>query len=179
MRAVPSSVILLAAFAACMHPGGASTSSTSGAGNTASATVRDAGARELGVLTVAEDGAGLVTTGSLRGLTPGIHAIHIHTVGRCEAPFDNAGGHWNPAGRHHGFDNPAGPHMGDMQNFTVAGDGTADIRVTTPGGTLRSANRVLDGDGAAIVVHQLPDDYRTDPSGNSGARVACGVIRGG
>lgn len=177
MRALLSAVVLIASFTACMHRGGASTSSSTGSGNDATATVRDRNGRELGTLIVAEDGAGLVTRGSLRGLTPGVHAIHIHAIGLCDPPFDDAGGHWNPAGRRHGFDNPAGPHMGDMQNFTVDSDSTAVIRVTTPGGTLRGTNRVLDGDGAAIIVHQLPDDYRTDPAGNSGARIACGVVR--
>jgi Cu-Zn family superoxide dismutase len=176
MRALPPAVVLIASLTACMHSGASARSST-GSGNDASATVRDRSGRELGTLIVAEDGAGLVTRGSLRGLTPGVHAIHIHAIGLCDPPFDDAGGHWNPAGRHHGFDNPAGPHMGDMQNFTVAGDSTAVIRVTTPGGTLRGSNPVLDSDGAAIIVHQLPDDYRTDPAGNSGARVACGVVR--
>jgi Cu-Zn family superoxide dismutase len=176
MRAIPFAVILLATLTACMQTGGASASSTTG--NDASATIRDANGRELGTLTVREDGAGLVTMGTLRGLTPGLHAIHIHEVGRCEPPFATAGAHWNPAGRRHGFDNPAGPHMGDMQNFTVADDSTGIVRVTTPGGTLRNAIPALDVDGSTIVVHAMPDDYRTDPSGNSGARVACGVVRG-
>jgi Cu-Zn family superoxide dismutase len=178
MRAIPSAVILLATLTACMQTGGASASSTTGSGNDATATIRDVNGRELGTLTVTEDRTGLVTAGTLRGLKPGLHAIHIHTVGRCEPPFDNAGAHWNPAERRHGFENPAGPHMGDMQNFTVADDSTGTLRVSTPGGTLRNAIPVLDADGSAIVVHALPDDYRTDPSGNSGARVACGVVRG-
>jgi Cu-Zn family superoxide dismutase len=178
MRPTPSAVLLLAALSGCMHTGSASSPSATRSANDASATVRDANGRELGTLIVSEDGAGLVTTGTLRGLAPGLHGIHIHEVGRCEAPFATAGAHWNPAGRHHGFDNPAGPHMGDMQNITAGADGTASIRVTTPGGTLRSSNPVLDSNGSTIIVHQLPDDYRTDPSGNSGARVACGVVQG-
>jgi len=117
------------------------------------------------------------TTGTLRGLTPGVHGIHIHAVGRCEPPFQTAGGHWNPLMRKHGVENPDGPHAGDMQNIVVGSDGTATVSVTTPMGTLRGANGLLDTDGASVVVHAAADDYKTDPSGNSGARVACGVVR--
>jgi Cu-Zn family superoxide dismutase len=174
-----SFALVLLAVPACMQSGGASANSSTSAGGQASATMRDLSGRELGTLTLLEDARGVAVTGSLRGLSPGLHAIHIHGVGRCEAPFDRAGSHWNPTGRQHGFDNPAGPHLGDMQNFTVAPDSTAEFRVSTPGGTLRGTSPVLDGDGSAIIIHQLADDYHTDPSGNSGARVACGVVQGG
>lgn len=158
------------------------------------AIMRDADNRELGVLMVSETAAGLEITGTLRSLTPGVHGIHIHATGQCVAPFSSAGGHWNPSQRQHGTDNPQGPHYGDLQNIRVDGRGNAVVRLTAPGGSLmgerrpvgRGANRgrglgdsrpsVLDADGAAIVIHAEPDDNRTDPSGNSGARVACGVI---
>jgi len=141
------------------------------------ASVHDASGTDLGTLTIAETGTGLATTGTLRGLTPGVHGIHIHAVGRCEPPFQTAGGHWNPLMRKHGVENPDGPHAGDMQNIVVGSDGTATVSVTTPMGTLRGANGLLDTDGASVVVHAAADDYKTDPSGNSGARVACGVVR--
>lgn len=139
--------------------------------------VRDANGRELGQLTVSESGGGINLIGTLRGLPPGQHAIHLHMVGQCTPPFETAGGHWNPTNMQHGFDNPQGPHHGDMRNIEVAADSSANVNVTTPGGMLRGdANMLLDADGASIIVHAGPDDYRTDPSGNSGARIACGQI---
>lgn len=179
MRAVPLLLTSVIALASCTS-GGASpserTSSTIVSGPSAAAIVRDAAGRTLGTLTIAETAQGLVTSGTLRGLPPGPHGIHLHAVGRCEAPFATAGGHWNPTSRMHGFDNPQGSHLGDMRNITVAPDSSVAVSVATRGGTLRGAAGLIDADGAAIVVHAGADDYRTDPAGNSGARVACGIV---
>lgn len=137
--------------------------------------MRDASGRELGRLSLADSGEGIAVSGNLRGLAPGEHGIHLHTTGVCEPPFESAGAHWNPTNRQHGTENPQGPHLGDMMNLTVGADSTATVQVTTPSGTLRGANALLDADGGAVVVHASADDYRTDPSGNSGARIACGA----
>jgi superoxide dismutase, Cu-Zn family len=144
----------------------------------ATALVRDASGRELGTLTLAETGAAVAVSGTLRPLPPGTHGFHIHTTGRCDPPFESAGGHWNPTNRQHGAANPQGPHLGDLPNVTVGADSSATIQATTTGGTLAGANALLDSDRAAVVVHAQPDDNRTDPSGNSGDRIACGVISG-
>jgi superoxide dismutase, Cu-Zn family len=157
--------------------GSSATPSASTSPSRALATVRDVNGRALGTLTVAESGAGFVVSGTLEHLAPGTHGIHLHTIGMCDGTFTSAGGHWNPTGRQHGFDNPMGPHLGDMQNIVAGADSTAQVAVNTRGGLLRGVNGLLDGDGAAVVVHAGPDDYRTDPAGNSGARIACGVIR--
>jgi Cu-Zn family superoxide dismutase len=141
--------------------------------------MRDAAGHDLGTLSLVNGTGGLVLTGVVRGLPPGVHGIHLHTIGRCEPAFDAAGGHWNPMRRMHGTQNPQGPHLGDMPNITVGPDSSATVRVTTTGGTLRGTDPLLDADGAAVVIHAGADDYRTDPSGNSGARIACGVVRGG
>jgi superoxide dismutase, Cu-Zn family len=148
-----------------------------GAPTSAVATVRDAGGRELGTLTLSESSSGLATSGTLYHLAPGPHGIHLHTVGRCDGSFASAGGHWNPTMHQHGFDNPMGPHVGDMQNIVAGSDSSAIVNVSTRGGILRGTNGLIDTDGAAVVVHAGPDDYRTDPAGNSGARIGCGVIR--
>jgi superoxide dismutase, Cu-Zn family len=128
-------------------------------------------------------------TGGLRvyveaaGLPPGTYAVHVHTTGRCEGPgFTSAGGHWNPTSRQHGTLNPAGAHYGDLPNLVV-GSGTGvgahsgTISLVIPGASLRGgAAGLLDEDGAAVIVHARADDYRTDPAGNAGDRIACGVL---
>jgi len=109
------------------------------------------------------------------GLPHGIHGIHVHAVGRCDPPgFTTAGPHWNPAAKKHGLNNPAGPHIGDLPNVTVAANGVLQEAVTMPGASFAS---LLDADGSALVIHAKADDYVTDPSGNSGDRIACGVIQ--
>jgi superoxide dismutase, Cu-Zn family len=106
----------------------------------------------------------------VEGLSPGEHGIHLHAVGTCEGPaFQSAGGHWNPAGRKHGHLNPAGAHMGDLMNLAVGADGRASA-------TLHVGGDMADADGTSLVIHARPDDYLTDPSGNSGDRIACAVL---
>jgi Cu-Zn family superoxide dismutase len=111
-------------------------------------------------------------------LPPGLHGFHIHTVGRCEAPdFKSAGAHFNPEGKQHGWDNPRGHHLGDLQNLDVGPDGRANVRVMVPGVTLREGpNSLFHEGGTSLVIHEKPDDGKTDPAGNAGARIACGVI---
>lgn len=129
-----------------------------------------------GIATVSRAGGVLRLTVAVTGMAPGTKGIHVHTVGRCDGPdFQTAGGHWNPTGRQHGRDNPMGAHSGDLPNLVVAADGRGTLTADLPG----SAAELMDADGATIVIHAAPDDYRTDPSGNSGARIACGVLVAG
>lgn len=112
------------------------------------------------------------------GLPAGVHGIHIHTVGKCEGPaFTSAGGHLNPSGHQHGKDNPAGSHLGDLPNITIDGHGNGELAQTLGVDAATLRGQIGDADGAAVVVHADPDDYRTDPSGNSGARIACAVLK--
>lgn len=113
----------------------------------------------------------------VQGMPPrGTHAIHIHTTGKCEpaTKFESAGPHLNPTAKQHGRDNPAGPHQGDLPNLDIGADGSGSIDATIPGLTLMGG--ILDADGAAVLIHAGPDDYRSDPSGNSGGRIACGLV---
>ena len=111
------------------------------------------------------------------GLTPGVHGLHLHTTGSCTAPdFASAGAHLNPGGHQHGTSNPAGPHLGDLPNVTVGSNGTGTVSATLPGTRDEVLAQLFDTDGTAVVVHANADDYRTDPSGNSGGRIACGVL---
>jgi Cu-Zn family superoxide dismutase len=112
------------------------------------------------------------------GLAPGHYGAHFHTVGRCEGPaFASAGAHWNPTGRQHGSLNPQGHHLGDLPNLDVDAHGAGRLEFVIAGATTSGADGLLDADGTALVIHAAADDYRTDPSGNSGARQACGVFQ--
>jgi len=146
-------------------------------GQLATATLRTATGADAGRATAREVGGGVRFTVDARGLPPGTHGLHVHAVGRCDPPgFESAGGHWNPTGAKHGVDNPQGPHQGDLPNLIVGNDGRGTGALTVPGATLAG---VLDADGSTMMVHAAADDLRTDPSGNSGARIACGVFQAG
>lgn len=151
-------------------PGGAPAAPATGG---ATAAMADSAGRALGTLTLAQAEGGIKVDGHLTGVPAGAHGIHLHAVGQCAPPFESAGGHWNPTQKQHGTQNPNGAHLGDMPNVTADASG-AHVSVTTTGGTLDS---LLDADGAAVVLHATADDYKTDPSGNSGARIACGVVK--
>jgi len=145
---------------------------------TATATMKDAMGKTVGTVTLRDTPAGVLLKVDLTGVPPGGHAFHIHTTGQCEAPmFTSAGGHFAPGGTHHGFLTPTGPHAGDLPNVFVAADGKLSFEAIAKDVTLAAGPRSLfDADGSAVVLHATVDDYSTDPAGNAGARLACGVI---
>lgn len=145
----------------------------------ARAALLDAGGTAKGTATISKAGSGLRLVVDATGLVPGAHGFHIHAAGTCEPPaFASAGPHWNPVGKVHGKDVSGGPHMGDLPNLIVAADGQGHLEITVPDAQLSAgATPLLDSDGAAIVIHAAADDYKTDPSGNSGARIVCGVFK--
>jgi len=146
----------------------------SAAPSRAVASLVDAQGKEVGTATLLPAGTGIRLAVQVNGLPAGEHGIHVHAVGKCEAPkFESAGSHWNPADKKHGLDNPAGAHAGDMPNLTVDADGRGIVNATIADMTVA---QLLDSDGAAVVVHAKKDDQKTDPSGDSGDRIACGVL---
>ena len=152
-----------------------------GAVATAAANLTNASGATVGSAELRQGGDGRVTVDvSVSSLAPGAHGIHFHAVGLCEGgtAFSTAGAHYNPLNREHGLSRPAGPHAGDAPNLTAGADGRATLSFTTDRVTLTpGATSLFDGDGSALVVHAAADDQVSQPSGNSGARVACGVVR--
>jgi superoxide dismutase, Cu-Zn family len=148
----------------------------------AGVTIGDSSGRVVGSGVFVEERKGVRILIDLKGVAPGIKAVHIHEVGRCDPPsFDSAGTHFNPGKTVHGSTNPRGPHAGDLPNITVDSAGQGHLEFTDRRITLgKGATSLFDPDGSALVVHEQADDLRTDPDGASGARVACGIIvRGG
>lgn len=137
----------------------------------------DAKGADRGRADIYRDTSGLRIELVARGFAPGTYGMHVHAVGQCNAPdFASAGPHWNPTSAQHGRDNPMGAHHGDLPNLVIEPEqiGRATLRMV--GSRFEGDGGLLDADGAAFVIHAGPDDYKTDPSGNSGGRVACGVI---
>jgi Cu-Zn family superoxide dismutase len=144
------------------------------------AELTDSSGQRVGEATLTKVGTGIQVQFTGHDLPPGIHGFHIHETGKCDAPsFESAGGHFNPTNMEHGLDNPDGPHFGDLPNLEVAADGTVETRAIVDGANLETsdARSLLAGDGTALVIHRDLDDGHTDPAGNAGPRIACGVIK--
>jgi Cu-Zn family superoxide dismutase len=145
---------------------------------TARATLKDAQGKEVGQVQLVQATNGVLLRMSLKGAPAGERAFHIHAVGKCEPPFASAGPHFNPAGHKHGLEAKEGSHAGDMPNLHVPAGGDLVIEIVNPMVTLAKGqpNSLFDADGSALVIHAGVDDYKTDPAGNAGDRIVCGVI---
>ena len=151
---------------------------SAGAQTEARADLQDGAGKKIGSAVLSERGDGVLITVNVKGLPQGLHAVHVHAVGKCEGPaFTSAGGHFNPLSKKHGLKNPDGPHAGDLPDMFVNKDGMGRYEALMESMTLGAGGTsVFDADGSAIVVHATADDNVTDPAGNSGDRIACGVI---
>lgn len=145
---------------------------------TAKASLKDATGKDVGTVQLVQTPHGVLLRMSLKGVAPGEHAFHVHAVGKCEPPFTSAGGHFNPASKKHGMEATEGAHAGDMPNLFIPASGELKIDVANSMISLVKGqpNSVFDTDGSAIIIHAGPDDYKTDPTGNAGDRIVCGVI---
>jgi Cu-Zn family superoxide dismutase len=149
------------------------------AAQTATAAIKNAAGGDVGTAEMTQGPTGVLIKLSVKGLPAGDHAFHVHAVGKCEPPFDSAGGHFNPANKKHGLMVADGPHAGDMPNLHIPASGELVVELLNSNVTLEKGkpNSVFDADGSAVVIHAAVDDYKTDPTGNAGGRIGCGVIQ--
>jgi Cu-Zn family superoxide dismutase len=175
-------VVAMMALASAVVACSRAVSVRSGGPPDAAASLVDSAGRVIGHVEMRRRPPNVLLEVTVGGIAAGTHGIHIHAVGRCDPPaFASAGPHFNPAGRQHGLEASGGPHAGDLPNFVVTAGDSARYEARTTWISLDDGapNSLFDADGSAIVIHATADDNVTDPSGNSGARIACGVIRRG
>lgn len=167
-------VVFAFILAAAAGPAAAQT-----APQTAKAAFKSADGKDVGTAELVQTPAGVLVKLSVKGLPPGEHAFHIHGVGKCEPPFTTAGGHFNPAGKKHGMMAADGQHAGDMPNLHIPADGALMVEVLNPAVTLEKGkpNSLYGPEGTALIVHAGKDDYKTDPTGDAGGRIACAVVQ--
>ena len=178
---VAASALLLGGVSGSAHSAPAPKAGAA-ATSTASAQLKTADGKDVGTVTLTQTRTGVRLALALKGLPPGVHAFHLHAVGKCEPPgFTSAGPHFNPESKKHGKQNPEGHHAGDMDNIRVPASGNLKITVVDKDITLEKGkpNSVFQDNGTAVVIHAGQDDYKTDPAGNAGDRIACGVITEG
>jgi superoxide dismutase, Cu-Zn family len=174
MRTAMAVLVACGVFAA-----GAARAGEPAGAKTATADVVDAKGASLGTVRFEQTPHGVLIKASLKGLPEGTHAFHIHETGKCEAPFKSAGGHFNPGHREHGILSAKGMHAGDMPNIEVPASGEAHFEVLNPHVSLEPGKPgfLFDADGSSLVIHAGVDDYKSNPAGNAGDRIACGVIQ--
>ena len=149
------------------------------AAQTAKAVLKDGNGKEVGAAELTQTPVGALITLSVKDLPAGEHAFHVHGVGKCEPPFTSAGGHFNPGSKKHGLMAGEGPHAGDMPNLHIPASGTLAVEVLNGAVTLEKGkpNSLFGPEGSALIIHASKDDYKTDPTGEAGGRIACGIVQ--
>ena len=149
------------------------------AAQTAKAVLQNASGKEVGTAELTQTPVGVLISLSLKDLPAGEHAFHVHGVGKCEPPFTSAGGHFNPGSKKHGLMAGEGPHAGDMPNLHIPASGTLVVEVLNGAVTLEKGkpNSLFGPEGTALIIHASKDDYKTDPTGEAGGRIACGIVQ--
>jgi Cu-Zn family superoxide dismutase len=142
----------------------------------AKATLKNADGKEVGTAQLTQVTGGVLITLAVSGLPAGDHAFHVHAVGKCEPPFTSAGGHFNPTNKKHGMMSPEGQHAGDMPNLHIPTGGALTVDVVNSAITLEKGRGTGDANGLPLIIHAGKDDYKTDPTGDAGGRIACGLI---
>lgn len=173
-RTFPLAALAVLATAGC------ATTNENAAADVGSATIRDRNGNTVGTANLYSQAGEVTVSVSLSGLPAGTHAVHLHTTGDCSATdFTSAGGHLNPMGHQHGSLNPQGAHLGDLPNAEISSAGTGTVSAILNGSAATVLAQIFDADGTAVVVHEGADDYRSDPAGAAGSRIACGVFAQG
>src|SRR5262245_7407425 len=164
-------LLCVVSIAGCMFPLGAHA-------QTAKASLKDAQGKDMGQVTLIQTPHGVLLKMALKGAPAGERAFHIHAVGKCEPPFTSAGPHFNPGNHKHGMEAKEGAHAGDMPNLHIPASGELVVEIANPNISLVKGqpNSLFDADGSAIVIHAAADDYKSDPAGNAGDRIICGVV---
>lgn len=174
MRIILPSLAVLS-LAACAPP--ALTPKIVSVNRVALAELKRSDGSDAGVATLSDRSDGVWLSVAATGTAPGTYGIHLHAVGKCDGPdFTSAGPHWNPAQKQHGFDNSMGTHAGDIRNLVVNAQGIGSTELQLVGAQFEGLTGLFDADGIALIIHEKADDYKTDPSGNSGKRLICGVF---
>lgn len=167
---------IIARAAACLLAAGLLAAPAFATGERANVEMKDASGKSLGNIVVTETTGGALIQLKLSGLTPGAHGFHIHETGACEGDFSSAGGILNPLGAKHGFTNEEGPMAGDLPNLIVPANGEIEVELITTLVSLSGDDGIFDTDGAAFVIFEKGDNYASDPEGDAGNRIACGVF---
>lgn len=170
-------VLIIPVIASCSTM---QTASTKAVSEVITADLARADGSWAGVATISKRSDGIFLSVAGEATAPGTFGMHIHSIGKCQGPdFASAGPHWNPGMKQHGRDNPMGAHGGDSPNIVAGADRKLTLEYKLPDIMLEGSSGLLDADGAALVIHEKADDYLTDPSGNSGKRISCGVFKSG